>query len=349
MAARKPKALSRKNTSRPKKPTPATRYHLVLFQQGSNHEREGDFIDRDIVRKIQGYLDEAIHTSPSHTEIDIWMESYGGDAHAAYKLVLDLRSRCSFLQAVVPDIAKSAATLLTLGVDNIFMGAAAELGPLDVQIEHPDREGTIVSALDVADSLGFIGNTAIDLVLGGGGRIVKYTGLQRTDVLNGTLKFMAEFLQPMMQKLDPHLFHQAANQLHVAKRYARNILRKRNIKAMDEDVLNALIDHLVNHYPAHEFVISREEAKAFGLPVHRLATYPRLKELKRVYKTFTSLKDNLICVVEDAVLDQAESLASSVEGEGKNHETSLRITDEEVVKAAIKANGKAPKALKAGA
>src|SRR5438128_2243993 len=120
-------------------------YHLILFQSGN------DDINRGLLLNIQDRLDREIVTPPNQTEIDIWIESPGGDGHAAYKLILDLRSRCKRLRAVIPDYAKSAATLLALGVDTIFMSAAAELGPLDVQIEHPDpdREGTIVSALDV--------------------------------------------------------------------------------------------------------------------------------------------------------------------------------------------------------
>src|SRR5690349_3514350 len=111
-------------------PQPAL-YHLILFQVG-------DQISRDLVGQIQARLDEAVTTDREHTEIDIWLDSPGGDAHAAYKLILDLRHRSNRLRAVIPDYAKSAATLLALGVDTIFMHAAAELGPLDVQIEHPD-------------------------------------------------------------------------------------------------------------------------------------------------------------------------------------------------------------------
>ena len=127
--------------------TELTQYHLVLFQG------PGADIDRRLFRDIQEEIDAAITTSATDTAIDVWLESPGGDAHSAYKIFLELRSRCSRLRVVVPDYAKSAATLLLLGADAVYMSASAELGPLDVQIEHPDREGKTVSGLDVADSL----------------------------------------------------------------------------------------------------------------------------------------------------------------------------------------------------
>lgn len=77
-------------------------------------------------------------------------------------MFLDLQYRCRKLRAVVPDYAKSAATLFLLGVDEFFMAPSAELGPLDAQIEYPDREGVTVSALDVSKALGFLGDFAAD-------------------------------------------------------------------------------------------------------------------------------------------------------------------------------------------
>src|SRR5690349_379175 len=120
-------------------PSKQTRYVLAIFQ-GRGHTAQLRTISRSLVAHVQRLLDNTVKTSKSRTEIEIWLDSPGGDAHAAYKLWLDLRSRCRRLVVVIPDLAKSAATLLALGADEIVMAPAAELGPLDVQISHPDRE-----------------------------------------------------------------------------------------------------------------------------------------------------------------------------------------------------------------
>ena len=300
-----------------------TQYYLILFQQGHSA------IDRKTVYDIQVMLDEVITTPPAETNIDVWIESPGGDAHATYKLVLDLRHRCQTLQAVVPDYAKSAATLLVLGVDKIFMAAAAELGPLDIQIEHPDREGLILSALDVADSLEFLSKTAIDMVIGGGGAIVYFTKLRRTDVLEMTLKFMAQFLQPTIAKLDPHLLHQATNQLQIAERYAINMLQMRNNIATSEESAKELMDKLIKEYPSHEYVISRNEARALGLPVVPVESYHKVESVKNLYTSFMEIGESLITVVDDSMLDELDSPQEEDSEQESDNEETRRHTSQE--------------------
>ena len=58
-----------------------------------------------------------------------------------------LQSRCSKLVLVVPDIAKSAATVLALGADEIMLGPASDLGPVDPQMSVGGRR--FVAAKDI--------------------------------------------------------------------------------------------------------------------------------------------------------------------------------------------------------
>ena len=136
------------------------RYHVMLLQG-----RTGPYtsIDRSTARHLRNLLDDKVTTKKEETEIDVWMHSTGGDANAAYKIFLDLRNRATRVRTLIPDRAKSAATLFALGMDEIHMGATAELGPLDVQIEHPDRENETISGLDAVGSLDYLNNLAIQM------------------------------------------------------------------------------------------------------------------------------------------------------------------------------------------
>lgn len=301
---------------------PVSRYHLVLFQT-----EQQDEIDRSTVRDIRQRLDQVVTTPPDRTEIDIWVESPGGDAHAAYKLNLELRSRTRYVRAIVPDYAKSAATLLVLGCDEIFMAPAAELGPLDVQIEHPSREDVTVSGLDVAGSFEFVGQTAVQLILAGGGSVIRQTGLARAEVLRSMTGFCASFLEPAVSKLDPHLVHRAASQLRVAEHYARTMLktRKNPEKASDESI-RRLIRRLVSEYPAHGFVISRSEAKSLGLPVRPSEEHPRWRDMKALHERAEEA-GSLIALFPDAGVDEGDQDVTKsnengaemdVEGRGPN-------------------------------
>lgn len=337
-----PPSLSKRKTITGKKVSRngTYRYYLILFQSD-------EYIDRDAVRDIQKQLDEVITTPPEVTEIDVWIESLGGDAHAAYKLAIDLRSRCRKLQAVVPDIAKSAATLLLLGMDKIFMKAAAELGPLDVQIPHPDREDVIISALDVADSLDFLTRTAFGYAVSGGAVILEITGLRRSEVLNSTLPFVAQFLQPIVAKHDPHLLHQATNQLRVAERYALDLLARR-ADPFDEDEAKRLVHKLIHHYPAHETLITRREARRSGLPIGKIEEYPDSKPLNFIYTQFLEDEESMVYVLDTETLKKFDKTTSSGENDNeKATESTEQTAKQETDQQASDTAG--PASLSAGA
>jgi len=68
-------------------------------------------------------------------DLDLVVVSPGGDGTAAESLLDLCRKYCrGVLRVVVPLYAKSAATLLALGADEIVMGETSELGPIDAQV-----------------------------------------------------------------------------------------------------------------------------------------------------------------------------------------------------------------------
>lgn len=82
---------------------------------------------------------EAILNSLSGAEqINLLLHSPGGDATIVEKIVDMCRSHLSGahrqFRVIVPNIAKSAATVLALGADKILMGYCSELGPIDPQV-----------------------------------------------------------------------------------------------------------------------------------------------------------------------------------------------------------------------
>ena len=66
--------------------------------------------------------------------IALIVDSPGGEGRSAYSLARLLQRHCDGWTAVVPRYAKSAATLLVMGADRIYMGRDAELGPLDAEL-----------------------------------------------------------------------------------------------------------------------------------------------------------------------------------------------------------------------
>lgn len=72
------------------------------------------------------------------------INSPGGDGNVAEKMIVMCRQRFTkSFKVIVPNFAKSAATMIALGSDKILMGYLAELGPIDPQIGNPIGGGLL--------------------------------------------------------------------------------------------------------------------------------------------------------------------------------------------------------------
>lgn len=66
--------------------------------------------------------------------LDLMLNSPGGSGEMAEKLIEMCRAHCQReFRVIVPNYAKSAATMIALGADVIVMGYLSELGPIDPQ------------------------------------------------------------------------------------------------------------------------------------------------------------------------------------------------------------------------
>lgn len=95
------------------------------------------------------FLQELLFPLPPGASIDLLLHSNGGDSSTAEKLVRMLWAVTKpqdssipegELRVIVPDRAKSAATLLALGANRIVMSATSELGTIDPQVPKYDQE-----------------------------------------------------------------------------------------------------------------------------------------------------------------------------------------------------------------
>ncbi len=101
-----------------------------------NHEAQIDRYD------IIGFT-EMLHNVTENTPIDLMLNTGGGDVDACDKLVHLILSRVGNQQfrVIVPDLAKSAGTLMALAANKIIMSDASELGMIDPQFPMKDAHG----------------------------------------------------------------------------------------------------------------------------------------------------------------------------------------------------------------
>jgi len=94
---------------------------------------------------IPEFATQILSVPDDKKEIDLLIVSMGGDPTVAWRVITMLRERFEKIGVLLPYAAFSAATLLSLGADEIIMHPFANLGPVDPQLSYskriPGKEG----------------------------------------------------------------------------------------------------------------------------------------------------------------------------------------------------------------
>ena len=198
--------------------------------------------------------------------LELLLHSPGGSADAAYQVIRFFRRHCKKLNIIVPRMAKSAATLMCLGADAIYMGELAQLGPIDVQIQNPVEKGSkSISPLDEFKSAEFLRDYAVEIMDSFTLLIIRRSGISVKDALHESLHFTTEIMRPLYEQLDPLEIGEYKRALAIGEEYGHRLL------AMTKNPHRAAISEaLLSKYPSHGFVIDRAEARSLGLPAHAL-------------------------------------------------------------------------------
>lgn len=184
------------------------------------------------------------------------VDSPGGYAQAAYQIARLLQRHCGGFTAIVPRYAKSAATLLCLGADQIIMGEDAELGPLDAQLWDNEREehGSALDEVQALEQLYAVALEQVDQMM----TLLQIRTPKRTETLLPiACRFSADMMAPLLDKVDAVHYAKQSRILKVAEDYAFKLLSRRHTFADAKRIAN----HLVRGYPEHGFVIDRDDAR----------------------------------------------------------------------------------------
>lgn len=203
-------------------------------------------------------------------DLDVLLSGPGGNPHQAYKLAKVLHHHASKIRFFVMDYAKSAATLLALSGHEIRMGPRAELGPLDMQMEHKNLEGMgPMSALEAVQPINYFIDLASEVAFDIGRTIRNEVQLSRHDALELALGHSQALLAPVFSKFEPSAVSQAERQLEVGAKYAAELLRRYHFggEQTKAGMVDAIARHLVWGFPDHGYVIWRDEVAELGLNV----------------------------------------------------------------------------------
>lgn len=215
-----------------------------------------DPITRSVVSKLYDKYKNIIEDSVNN--LDILVDSGGGDIDATYHLITLFRKMAKKkLTFIVPRWAKSAATMLVCGGDEILMNDTSEIGPLDPQIRiHGGKERLEeeFSPLAINEVTTYINNLINE------GKI--------------------ELAKLLIEKMKLFQLGEYLRVLNISPYYLTKVLKSRMLKVKKIEDINSISEALTKGYPHHGYCILMEDAKELGLNIKK----PNKREWKQIWK-----------------------------------------------------------------
>lgn len=178
-------------------------------------------------------------------KIDLVLHSYGGTVDTPYKVVMLIREFCEEFSIIVPYVAKSAASMLVLGADEVIMGPLSELGPIDPLVKHPVYKDILVPVQAVWHCFDY---------------------LQRSITTSSDPEVASFLATPMLNKLDPWLIGDYEKTIKASRQYAEILMSNYMFKNSPERI-ESVARTLTEGYFSHGYPIGHKEAKKLGFNV----------------------------------------------------------------------------------
>lgn len=231
---------------------------LIVYAANVNHRNAS--LGQVDVAPLQDLLSDC----PLGCDLDLLLQTPGGDIDVAEKLVYMIRERAESFRLIVVERAKSAGTLIALAADELLMGTTSELGPIDPQITTYNSDGRpmMYAAHSFLDGIESIKQKVVDE---GGINPAYY---------------------PLLSQLDPALLDYCQKAIARSQQFAEKWLKK-HMLAHDPGQAETIARLLVadkSYIASHGKVIDWEEASDLGLNVTHLdADDPLWQRLWRLF------------------------------------------------------------------
>jgi hypothetical protein len=205
--------------------------------------------------------------------LDLFIYSRGGDSDAPWSIVSTIRETFpeKMFNVLIPFRAHSAATMISLGADEIVMTEKAELGPVDITISnsplnppHPINKAPI--DISVEDVMGYIG-------------LLDKLNCNKPEEKIKSFELLSAHINPLAIGKVNRLLEQTKL---VASRMLEN--RKNSLQKKEND---EIVKKLGSEIYSHRHSISRTEARQIGLSyVKNAEEYSISEELWDLYKLY---------------------------------------------------------------
>ncbi len=280
------------------------------------HETSGDFIFRQRIihsiemqrrRRLITYVSNVDHPavqmdlndahnletcfrSPSeYKPIDLLIHSPGGQAEAAERIINLARSYSgNDFRVIVPSYAKSAATIVALGADQIVMSDGSELGPIDPQIilRGPQGEARRAAASFVEHR-----DELLEKIR---------DAIQRQEPFQGYMQMLAQVDGPFVKECE--------RAINLSKEIARKWLKAHMLKGRNDVEIQRAVDEFSDpsRTLSHGRLIDHKQAESVGIRVEYIPKESDLWEeiLELLFRStsFLNMEASRIKLYEGALL-----------------------------------------------
>jgi ATP-dependent protease ClpP protease subunit len=213
---------------------------LISLIYNTSNTRFRTQLASDILDSLNLLL-KSIPNNLKRKKISLFLHSQGGFLDVVTSFVYMLRKKFETFDVIIPEIAHSAATILSLGADNILMSYYSSLSPFDPQLSLKTQSGTIGAS---------------------------------TEDIKGYYSLMLEFFKDDMAKVQA--FNMLANRFppevlgnmeRVQKQVRMVATKMLGYHNTPEEEIEAVIDKFQKEFYSHQYRIHFDDAKKLGLKV----------------------------------------------------------------------------------
>ena len=202
-------------------------------------------IAQDAIRQFIKQL-ELLPNKP--VRIDSIINSYGGDGLTSWRLITMLREylgQDGKITCFVPYYAFSAATLIAVGCDEIFLHPLASLGPVDPQITVNKKDGPQQFAYEDVSA---------------------YTSFLKEEAGITEQKEKVSLLSQLVNQIEPSVIG-ASKRASMQSIIMAEKLLKLHMKGSDSQNAEVIAQKLSKNYFSHGHAVSKNEANDLGLKI----------------------------------------------------------------------------------
>lgn len=197
---------------------------------------------------IRPLIDQLEMIPQDEKDVDFLIISNGGDPITALRIMTILRERFDTVSVLLPYVAYSAATILSLGADKIIMHKYSNLGPVDPQltVSHKGTDGKI-------DQLQF-----------GSEDITNFIDFLKKDVGISNQEYLANSTKDLIGQVGSLSIGSAKRSQRLSLTLSERMLLT-HLKSKSK--AKEIAQKLNSSYYHHGYAVGRKEALEIGLPV----------------------------------------------------------------------------------